>query len=211
MTALKLFTTIMKVTLLPSLFKAVALTALAYGTLALTSISLSSCGGGGSGSDTNPDAQVAKLLATHKMTLDGEKTLSINFVTHTTGVGRNTGTARWGDSSPYNCIFSFSNTTQTNGGWRTRLQITINSSGIGSDEHFKAFYGQPGNPYPISVSPIAFTLDIPGEVKPSTNGSYTPVFPITVTPVLSTGSLGDPFLLDENTIHGGLITFDQAN
>lgn len=207
MTVLKLFTTTMKNTLFPSFFKAGVLTALACCVLSFASFSLSSCGGGG-GSDTTPDAQVAKLLANHKVTLDGNNSLFINFVTHTTGVGRNTGTAQWGDSQPYNCVFSFSNTTQTNSGWRTRLQITINSSGIGSDEHFKAFYGQPNNPHPISVSPIAFTLDLPGEVKPSTNGSYTPVFPITVTPVLSTGSLGEPFPLDEDAISGGLIVFD---
>lgn len=144
MTALKLFTTIMKVTLLPSLFKAVALAALACGTLALTSISLSSCGGGGSAAET-PDTAAAKVFQgrTYELTSSPTPYIGLYFGEQP---NRNSpvlrGASTWG-SETYDTWYVFSGSTMTNGQCTTMLRLSGMSENVLGNRAFVAFLGIP--------------------------------------------------------------------
>lgn len=173
MAALKLFTTIMKITLLPSFFKAVALAALACGTLALTSISLSSCGGGGADTDDTLDAQFARAIIGHKLAFDGQPTLlTICPLNYTRGTGRCGGSVQWSNTYP-NCVITLHNTSKQGGFWQGQLSLTIDSqSSLSSDTNFRAFYGIPTGIQDVVVRPMAFDITIPEDFRRNAQGTY---------------------------------------
>lgn len=173
MTVLKIFTTIMKITLLPSFFKAGALAALACGTLALTSISLSSCGGGAD-TDDSLDAQFARAIVGHRLAFDGRSTLlTIRPNTYTRGTGRCVGSATWGND--YNCVITLSNTSKQGGRWQGQLSLTfIGQNDPSNDTSFRSFYGIPTTGLDgLSVTPMAFDINIPEDFRRNPQGDYT--------------------------------------
>lgn len=173
MTALKLFTTIMKITLLPSFFKAGALTALACGTLALTSISLSSCGGGGADTDGTLDAQFARAIIGHSLAFDGQPTqLTIRPLNYTRGTGRCGGSVQWSNTYP-NCVITLHNTSKQGGFWQGQLSLSIDSqSSLSNDTNFRAFYGIPTGLQDVAVTPMAFDIKIPEDFRRNAQGTY---------------------------------------
>ena len=168
MTALKLFTTIMKVTLLPSLFKAVALTALAYGTLALTSISLSSCGGGGSAANT-PDTAAANVFQGRIYQLTSSPTPSIKL-SFGEQPNRNSpvlrGSSTWGNST-YTTWYTFSESTVTDGHCTTTVRLANMPEQLHRDSAFVAFMGYA---QATSVRPdeLCFKVDVDTNTRTGT-------------------------------------------
>lgn len=173
MTALKLFTTIMKITLLPSFFKAGALTALACGTLALTSISLSSCGGGGADTNDTLDAQFARAIIGHTLAFDGQPTqLTIRPINYTRGTGRCVGAVQWSNIYP-NCVITLHNTSKQGGSWRGQLSLTMyDQDRLSNDTNFKSFYGISTGLQGVVVIPMAFDIVIPEDFRRNAQGTY---------------------------------------
>ncbi|MGN0835895.1 MAG: hypothetical protein ACI4OS_00485 [Akkermansia sp.] len=201
---MKLFTIIMNITLLPSLFKAGALTALACGTLALTSVSLSSCGGGGSETDNTPDAQLATELIGHELAFDSQPTLlTIRLTSRTRGTGRCTGTAQWSNSYP-NSVITLQNTSKQGGLWHSRLSLTVDSiNSLSGDANFLAFYGISSGLSNVVVTPMAFDIVIPEDFRRTAQGTYKRL-EATYTHNDST----DPLTINEDN---GTLTIDPSN
>ena len=160
MTVLKLFTTTMNITLLPSLFKAGALTALACGTLALTSVSLSSCGGGGSSADT-PDTAAASVFEgqTYQLTSSPTPSIVLYFGDQP---NRNSpvlkGTSKWG-STTYDTWYAFSESTVTDGHCTTTVRLSNMDERVLRDSAFASFMGH-GDALIVTPAELCFKVDV---------------------------------------------------
>lgn len=187
MTALKLFTTIMKITLLPSFFKAGALTALACGTLALTSISLSSCGGGGSATDT-PDTAAASVFKGRIYQLTSSPTPSIKL-SFGEQPNRNSpvlrGTSTWGTKT-YTTWYMFSDSTVTDGRCTTTVRFSNMDEQVLREPAFVAFMGYA---QATSVTPAELCFKV--DVNTNTNTGTFKLQETTATVIDDNGTLAD--------------------
>ena len=197
MAVLKLFTTIMKITLLPSFFKAGALTALACGTLALTSISLSSCGGGGSAANT-PDTAAANVFKgrIYQLTSSPTPLIELNFGDQP---NRNSpvlrGKSTWGKNKTYTTYYAFSGSTVTDGRCTTTVRFSGMDDQLLRESVFVAFMGY-AEATSVTPAELCFKVDVNTNTK---TGTFTLQETTATVRIENNGTLADA-TVEEKTL-----------